>query len=215
MSFYQPSVPRPMSPWRLGSRERRARGGGSASGARADAPRFAHDQNTMYSRPGSPFGRRRPVFGGRIQPVGSRSMPTWRRIHAATAASRESYHQWSSTRMGFCALRSRRRPRPNRSAVTSHVGLVAGSRRAGRARASQEPFLKLAHPVRRPAVAMTVDMLLVRRRRVVVDVCSARCRAQSVESLGTAPVSRLRSPRRGRRPSGQSAVSHSMIHSPT
>ena len=46
------------------------------AGRGPDAPRFARDQNRMYSRPGSPSGRRRPVFGWRIQPVGSRSMPT-------------------------------------------------------------------------------------------------------------------------------------------
>ena len=184
------------------------------AGRGTDAPRLAHDQNRMYSRLGSPSGRRRPVVGWRIQPVGSRSMPTWSLINAATAALSEAYHQWSSTRIGFCALRSRRRPRPNRRAVTSHVGLPAGSRRAGRARAGHEPFLELAHPVRRREVAMTVGMLLVRRLRLVVDSplpeapalpcmqCSLSCLRGRIARNG-APVSPLRSPLRGRGPSGQ------------
>ena len=153
------------------------------AGRGTDAPPFAHGQNRTYSRPGSPSGRRRPVFGWRIQPVGSRSMPTRSRIHAATAASAESYHHSSSTKVWFFALRSRRRPRPYSRAMMSHVGLAAGSRRAGRARVAHEPFLDVARPVRRWAVVTTVGMLLVRWLRVIVDsplaeastrVCGAR-----------------------------------------
>ena len=110
-------------------------------------------------------------------------MPAWSRIHAATAASAESYHHSSSTKVWFFALRSRRRPRPNSRAMMSHVGLAAGSRRAGRARVAHEPFLDVARPVRRWAVVTTVGMLFVRWLRVVVNsplaaastrVCGAR-----------------------------------------
>ena len=131
------------------------RGRGHVGGALPPVRRgLPDDQNWMYSRPGSPSGRRRPVFGWRIQRVGSWSMPTWSRTHAATAASTESYHQWSSTRRGCCALRSRRRPRPNRRAMTSHVGPAAGWRRSGRARGGvgqspPRPFTLTA--ARRPA----------------------------------------------------------------
>ena len=52
--------------------------------------------------------------------------------------------------------------------MTSHVVLAAGSRRAGRVAAGDDLFLDLARPVRRLAVAMTLGMLLVRRRLRVV-----------------------------------------------
>ena len=81
-----------------------------------------------------------------------------------------------------------RRARPLTGAMTSDVELAVDSRRAGRARAGQEPFLETARRERPRAVAATVGMLLARWLRVVVDspppeaqhyrVCSAHSPVQ-------------------------------------